>query len=114
MIIEVDTIRKMRRHLNEPDADRFTDEDLVELLIDYPTFNKAVSVGWTIKAGMIQRELGTMDEYSTGDEKYKFTNLSTAINAALSMARQYDVLDAQTLNADASSMVLRFKAPDVI
>ncbi len=114
MLIDTNVIKKMRRHLNEPDESRFTDGDLTELLLDYPSFNKAVSVGWTIKAGIIQTELGTMDEYSTGDEKYKFTNLSTAVNAALSMARQYDALDAQILNADASSMMLRFKTPDVI
>jgi len=107
-------IKKFRRHLNEPDDVRFTDEDLEELLMDYPTFNKAVSVGWTQKAGMIQRELGMIDEYSAGNERYRHTNLTTAINAALSMAKQYDLLDGQELSTDSSSLLLKFKSPDVI
>lgn len=107
-------LKKIRRHLDEPDDARFNDEELTELLEDYPTFNKAVSVGWTMKAGMIQRELGTIDEYSAGNERYRFTNLTTALNAALSMAKQYANLDSEDLNANSSSVLLSFSTPDVI
>ena len=114
MAVDAALIKKMRRYLDESDDSKFTDDDLTEILNDYPSFNKAVSVGWTLKAGKIQKELGMIDEYSTGNESYKYTNLTTAINAALSMSKQYESLYQQEQSDTSSSIMLRFSTPDVI
>lgn len=114
-------IKKMRRHLDEviPEGGeendtRFSDEDLWELYNEHKNVYKAVSVGWTEKAGKISRELGNIDEYSAGNERYRVTNLTTALNAALSMARQYKQMAEEELNTGTSALILKFRTPDVI
>lgn len=114
-------IKKMRRYLDEvipegatEEDTRFSDKDLWELYEEYQNIYKAVSVGWTEKAGMIAREIGTIDEYSAGNERYKNVNLTTTINAALAMARQYDTLYKQEQEQGASGYMLKVTSPEVI
>ena len=61
----------MRKLLDEripdggSDADtRFSDEDIDELLTDATNIYEAAAAGWTIKAGMFQRELGQIESYA--------------------------------------------------
>ncbi len=114
-------IKKMRRFLDEviPEGGgesdtRFSDEDLWEIYEEYQNVYKSVSVGWTEKAGMIAAERGNYDEYHAGNERYKYVNLTTAINAALAMAKQYDALYKQEQEQNMSGLIMKFRAPDVI
>ena len=108
---------KLRKLLDEraPDAGsendtRFTDEELDELLSDSSSIYGAASTGWTMKAAMLQRELGKIESYAVGAETYKVTNLTTAINAALKMAETYRKMATSGLG----SRVVRFTPPEVL
>ncbi|RIJ63610.1 hypothetical protein [Rummeliibacillus sp. POC4] len=114
MLVTQAIIKKVRRHLNEPDETRFTDDDITDLLDDYPSINKAISVGWTMKAGKLQQEMGNIEEYSTGNERYKYQSLTNLLNAALKMADKYEELYQEEQNSDSSSLILKFNTPDVM
>lgn len=118
---QVEVIKLMRQYLDEVIKEgatekdtRFSNEELLELYDQHKNINKAVSVGWTIKAGMIARELGSIDEYSTGNERYKNINLTTAINAALAMSKQYEALYKQEQEQGLSGFILKVSSPEVI
>lgn len=93
---------------------RFTDIELTRLINTHESLYSAASMGWTLKASMIGRELGTIDEYSVGNERYKMTNLTTALNAALSMARQYKQMAEDEMNKGVSGFILKVNTPDVM
>lgn len=93
---------------------RFSNEELQRIINEQKSLFRAAYICWIIKAGMIQRELGNIDEYSAGNERYKLTNLTTALNAALNMARQYKQLADEEENAGVSGLILKFQAPEVL
>lgn len=89
---------------------RFTDSQIDRLLERARNIYAAAAEGWTRKAAMLQRELGQFEEYSVGTENYKTINLTTAINAALSMAKKYQEMAQQSRG----SVILRFQPPRVL
>ena len=91
---------------------RFTDERIDRLLSNTNNIYAAAADGWTRKAAMLQRELGQIEEYTVGQERYKTINLTTAINAALNMARTYRNMAADA--SSAGSMMLKIKPPEVL
>ena len=108
---------KLRKLLDEripedgSDADtRFTDADVDELLIDATNIYKATAAGWTIKAGMFQRELGQIESYAVGQERYDMRKLQDMVNYALKMAETYSRMAASRMG----SMILKFKPPEVL
>jgi len=108
---------KLRKLLDEPipaggsDADtRFTDADVDELLIDATNIYEAAAAGWTIKAGMFQRELGQIQSYSVGQERYDMRQLQDMVNYALKMAETYSRMAASRMG----SVILKFKPPEVL
>lgn len=98
---------------NDKDT-RFSNIELQRIIDEQKSLYRAAYMCWTMKAGMLQRELGDIDEYSAGNEKYKVTNLTTAINAALNMARQYKQLADDEENAGMSGIILKFQSPEVL
>ena len=107
----------MRKLLDEQipaggsDADtRFSDADIDELLIDATNIYEASAAGWTIKAGMFQRELGQIQSYSVGQERYDMRQLQDMVNYALKMAETYSRMAASSMG----SMILKFKPPEVL
>ena len=108
---------KLRKLLDEripedgSDADtRFTDADVDELLIDATNIYEAAAAGWTIKAGMFQRELGQIESYSVGQERYDMRKLQDMVNYALKMAETYSRMAASRMG----SVILKFKPPEVL
>lgn len=91
---------------------RFTDAQLSRLLSRAKNTYSAASEGWIMKAGMLSRELGQIDEYSVGQESYRTINLQTAINGALAMAKQYATM-AQAASS-VGSIVLKIQPPEVL
>ncbi|AYO30809.1 hypothetical protein D2962_09475 [Biomaibacter acetigenes] len=89
---------------------RFLNADLDTLLIEAVNIYSAATAGWTMKAGMLQQELGQIEQYSVGEETYKVVNLTTAINAALKMAETYSRMAASGMG----SMILRITPPEVL
>ena len=107
----------MRKLLDEripeggSDADtRFSDADIDELLTDASNIYGAAAAGWTIKAGMFQRELGQIESYSVGQERYDMRKLQDMVNYALKMAETYSHMAAGSM----SSVILKFKPPEVL
>ena len=108
---------KLRKLLDEripeggSDADtRFSDADMDELLIEAADIYEAAAAGWTLKAGMFQRELGQIESYSVGQERYDMRKLQDMVNYALKMAETYNRIVASRK----SSMILKFKPPEVL
>ena len=91
---------------------RLTNVQIDRLLLRADNIYGAVSEGWVMKAGMLSRELGQIDEYSVGQEKYRITNLQTAISGAMTMAKQYARM-AQTASS-VGSVVLKIQPPAVL
>ena len=107
----------MRKLLDEiipeggSDADtRFTDADIDELLIDATNVYEAAAAGWTLKAGMFQRELGQIESYAVGQERYDMRKLQDMVNYALKMAETY----SRMATSHMGSVILKFKPPEVI
>lgn len=114
-------ITQIRLHLDEmiptgqKESDtRFTDATLQALFDANNSVYEAVSIGWTLKAGMLAREIGTIDEYSAGNERYRNINLTTAINAAHSMAKKYNEMYKQEQDQFYSGMVFKVARPEVM
>lgn len=108
---------KLRKLLDEripdggSDADtRFLDADLDELLVDAANIYEAVAAGWTLKAGMLQQELGQIESYAVGQERYDMRKLQDMVNYALKMAETYSRMAASSMG----SLVLRFQPPEVL
>ena len=95
----------------ESDADtRFSDADIDELLIDAINIYEAAAAGWTLKAGMFQRELGQIESYAVGQERYDMRKLQDMVNYALKMAETYSRMATSRMG----SMILKFKPPEVL
>lgn len=89
---------------------RFTDADLDELLTEAVNLYGAAAAGWTMKAGMYQREMEDLEGYSLGDRQEKLTSLRDRQAYALAMAQQYAAM-AQT---GLGTVILQVQAPEVI
>jgi hypothetical protein len=89
---------------------RFADLQLGRMLSKANNIFAAAAEGWTRKAAMLQRELGKIEQYGVGSENYKIVNLTTAINAALSMAKTYREMAGSSMG----SVILKFKPPEVL
>ena len=108
---------KLRKLLDEripedgSDADtRFSDEDIDELLIDATNIYEAAAEGWTRKAAMYQRELGQIQSYAVGQERYDLANVKDMLEYALMMAETFRQMAARSMG----STILRFKPPEVL
>ncbi len=91
---------------------RFANTQIDRLLSRAKNIYSAASEGWTMKAGMLSKELGQIDEYGTGQERYRIMNLHTAINGALTMAKQYANM-ARTASS-VGSVILKIQPPEVL
>ena len=93
------------------DADtRFTNADVDELLMDATNIYEAAAAGWTLKAGVFQRELGQIASYAVGQERYDMRQLQDMVNYALKMAETYSRMAASRIG----SVILKFKPPEVL
>ena len=108
---------KLRKLLDEripeggSDTDtRFLDMDLDELLVEAANIYEAAATGWTMKAAMFQRELGQIESYTVGQERYDMRKLQDMVNYALKMAETYIRMAASHMG----SVILKFKPPEVL
>ena len=91
---------------------RFLDVELDELLTEGRNVFGAAAAGWTMKAGMIARELGTLQSHSVGQEEYQIVNMQTAQRTALEMADRYDAMARAA--GGSGSFVVPVERPGVI
>jgi hypothetical protein len=109
-------LRKLLSEVIPPDENdvdtRFLNTEIDQFLSDADNLYRAASRGWTVKAGLIQAELGTVEQYTIGQETYKTVNLQTALRSALEMADRYAAL-AGPLPAT-GSMILGVNPPEVL
>lgn len=117
MMLTEELRAKLRKLLDEripeggSDADtRFLDADIDELLVDATNIYGAAAAGWTLKAGMLQRELGQIESYAVGQERYDMRKLQDMVNYALKMAETYSRMAASSMG----SVILKFKPPEVL
>lgn len=116
-----DALRKrLRRLLDEripaggSDTDtRFTDDEIDELLEEACCIYGAAAAGWTEKAAMAQREMGKLEQMTTGQETYRYTGLKDRIEYALAMADRYAEMD-KCSDAGGGSRLLRVARPEVL
>lgn len=108
---------KLRKFLDEripeggSDANtRFLDADIDELLNDATNIYGAAAAGWTLKASMLQRELGDIESYSVGQEQYNLRQLKDMLDYALKMAETYN----QMASSSMGSMILKIEPPEVL
>ena len=115
-------VARLRRFLGEKippngtEADtRLADEELEDLLEESQTIYGAASLGWTEKAGMIQEEMGNVEETGTGSEKYRFTQLKDRLAYAQTMAQDYRRRELEELEGqNKGSLVLKIVRPEVL
>ena len=81
-----------------------------ELLIEAANIYEAAAAGWTLKATMFQREVGQIQSYSVGQERYEMSNPKDLMEYALKMAETYSRMAASGMG----SVILKFKPPEVL
>ena len=89
---------------------RFSDEQLNRLLSKSRNIYAAAAEGWTRKAAMYQRELGQIQSYAVGQERYDMTKVNDMLEYALKMAETYSRMAASSMG----SVILKFKPPEVL
>lgn len=89
---------------------RFTDAQLDKLLSKARNIYAAAAEGWTRKAAMLQRELGQIESYAVGQERYDMRKLKDMLDYALKMAETYSRMAASSMG----SLVLKFTPPEVL
>lgn len=90
---------------------RFLDADLDELLLEADSIFEAASVGWTMKAGMYQAEMGDVERMTLGQETEQMVALKERQEYALKMADKYAAMaQAQGIG----SVVLKLTPPEVL
>ncbi|ADQ06504.1 conserved hypothetical protein [Caldicellulosiruptor hydrothermalis 108] len=89
---------------------RFSNEQLERLIYRANNIYAAAAEGWTRKAAMLQRELGQIESYSVGQERYDMRKLQDALNYALKMAEVYSNMSKSSMG----SIVLRIQPPEVL
>lgn len=109
---------KLRKLLDEKipedglDTDtRFLDKEINDLLEEAGSVYQAAVVGWTMKAGMYQKEMADIEETTAGQERYKLTSLKGRMEYALKMAETYSVLACKETSI--GSVVLKLEKPEV-
>ena len=89
---------------------RFTDAQLDRLLGKNRNIYAAAAEGWTRKAAMFQREMGQVQSYSVGQERYDLAKAKDLLEYALKMAETY----SRMATSGMGSMILKFKPPEVL
>lgn len=89
----------------------FTDAQIDRLIESATNLHAAAAEGWRRKAGKIQKKIGLIASYQDGTERYDYVNLTTALNAAMSMVKMYDELAARPF---LGSYMLGVKPPEVL
>jgi len=89
---------------------RFTDVQLDRLLEHSRNIYAAAAEGWTRKAAMLQRELGQVESYSVGQERYDMAKAKDMLEYVLAMAETYSRMAASSMG----SVILKFKPPEVL
>ncbi|MBB6673013.1 hypothetical protein [Cohnella nanjingensis] len=119
MIATPESIVELRELLDEeiPDGGSekdtaFTDARLVSLLTAASNLHAAAAEGWRRKAAKLQKRLGEMASYSVGDEKYQYTSLSSALEAALKMADTFD--ETAGKSSSTGSLMMRLTPPNIL
>jgi hypothetical protein len=115
-------VARLRRFLGEKippggtEADtRFEDNELEDLLEESQTIYGAASLGWTEKAGMFQEEMGSVEETSTGSERYRFIQLKDRLAYAQTMAQDYRRRELEELDGQSKGgYILSIARPEVL
>ncbi len=89
---------------------RFTDAQLDRILAKTRNIYAAAAEGWTRKAAMYQRELGQIQSYAVGQERYDLANVKDMLEYALMMAETFRQMAASRMG----SVILKFKPPEVL
>lgn len=89
---------------------RFTNAQISKMLTRANNIYAAAADGWTRKAAMLQRELGQIQSYTVGQERYDMHKLQDMLNYALKMAETYSGMAANSMG----SLILKFKPPEVL
>jgi hypothetical protein len=85
---------------------RFLNADLDEILTESANIFAAAAMGWTMKAGMLQTEMGDVERLTLGQETEQLVSLRDRLAFALGMAEKYaSMAKAST----PGSMMLRAK-----
>ena len=74
----------------------------------------AAAEAWMLKAAMMQRELGHLQETAAGDERTRRVDLQTALNYCLSMAEAMRRSGQAQDGASGGSRVFELEPPDVL
>lgn len=99
---------RLRRYIDEGEATRFTDAELDDILRDSRTIYEAASMCWTIKAGMMQREMGDVERLTLGQETEQLVSLRDRVEYALTMADRYAAMTKR------GSVILKVTQPEVL
>jgi hypothetical protein len=91
----------------------FTTTQIDRLLSRAANIYEAAANGWRLKAAKLQQKLSELEEYSVGDETYKYADMQKAVKTALQMA---DVYDAKATSAQGknSGVIIKINPPQVL
>lgn len=107
-------LRKMVNDMKSGDQDddvAFADEELKDMFEDAENIYQVAAEVWTIKASMLQTDIKS---YSAGNEKYELTSLKDMLDHAMKMISLYDKKSGPDEIERDSSVMLKFKPPDVM
>lgn len=90
---------------------RFSDADLDEMLLEAGNVFGAAAMGWTMKAGMLQREMGDVERVTSGQETEQLVPLKDRLDYALKMAAKYE---GMAKAGGVGSVMLRITPPEVL
>ncbi len=97
------------------DADtRLSAAQVDRLLTRAQNIYLAASEAWILKAAMMQRELGHLQETAAGDERTRRVDLQAALQYCMAMADAMKQVGQAEAGATAGSRVLELEPPDVL
>ncbi len=117
MVVNEKLRNRLRKLLDErvpegdPSESNFTDDELDELLEESDSVFAAASLGWTMKASLVQGEMGGIESLTLGQESEKLVSLRDRVDFALRMADRYKNM-AQAKHG--TGFILKIEKPEVI
>jgi hypothetical protein len=92
---------------------QFADARLDSILTASVGLYAAAAECWRRKAAKLMAKLGDVESYAIGQEQTKRINLSTALNHAQAMVKQFEGMADKTAGK-AGATILKIKPPEVL
>lgn len=118
--LDVSELRLLIDDLDEENY-LFTDAQYLIMYKRFPNIYRLAAHIWMLKATRLQSQTGGIKSYSSGDEKYEMSAFNDTYNYFVNMrnqmielAEQYEKECAGISEYDGGSLIMSFKAPEIL